>query len=266
MLLVVDVGNTQTMLGLFEGENLSHHWRLATDIHKTKDEYSLLVGSLLGNAGLAPGEVHGVGVCSVVPPLSHVFLDMAESLFSVKAILIGPGVKTGMLILYENPAEVGADRIANAIAAYHEIRGPVIIVDFGTATTFCVVSEKGEYLGGSIVPGVGISADALFARTAKLPRVAVTRPAAVIGRTTEASIQSGLFFGYLCIVEGMIQRIVSEMQFGSRPTVLATGGLATLFAGETNVIDAVDPYLTLKGVRIIYEKNATRPGRIPPKG
>jgi len=266
MLLVIDVGNTQTVLGVFEGENLSHHWRLATDICRTKDEYSLLVGSLLASAGLAPGDVDGVGVCSVVPPLSHVFLEMAESLFGVKAMLVGPGVKTGMPILYENPAEVGSDRIANALAAYYETRGPVIIVDFGTATTFCVVSEKGEYLGGSIVPGVGISADALFARTAKLPRVAVTRPATVVGRTTEASIQSGLFFGHLCIVEGMIARIVSEMQFGSKPKVLATGGLAELFAGETETIDVVDPYLTLKGVRIIYEKNAKRPGRIPPKG
>lgn len=265
MLLVIDVGNTQTVLGLFEGETLSHHWRLATDIRKTKDEYLLLVGSLLASVGLAPGDVHGVGVCSVVPPLSHVFVEMAESLFGVKAMLVGPGVRTGMPILYENPAEVGSDRIANALAAYYETRGPVIIIDFGTATTFCVVSEKGEYLGGSIVPGVGISADALFTMTAKLPRVAVMKPATVVGRTTVASIQSGLFFGYLCIVEGMIARIVSEMQFGGKPKVLATGGLAKLFAGETEVIDVVDPYLTLKGVRIIYEKNAKRPGRIPPR-
>jgi len=265
MLLVIDVGNTQTVLGLFDEENLSHHWRIATDIRKTKDEYSLLVGSLLASAGLAPDDVRGVGVCSVVPPLSHVFLEMAESLLGANAILVGPGVKTGMPILYENPAEVGSDRIANALAAYNETRGPVIIVDFGTATTFCAVSGKGEYLGGSIVPGVGISADALFARTAKLPRVAVKKPATVIGRTTVTSIQSGLFFGYLSIVEGMIARIVSEIEFKIRPKVVATGGLADLFAGETDVIDVVDPYLTLKGIRIIYEKNAKRPGRIPPR-
>jgi len=255
MLLVIDVGNTQTVIGLFDGERLAYNWRVATDIHRTADEYSLLLGSLISNAGLGPTDVRGVGVCSVVPPLSHAFLGMAKNLFGAKAMLVGPGVKTGMPILYENPAEVGSDRIANALAAYQEARGPVIIVDLGTATTFCAVSERGEYLGGSIVPGIGISADALFARAARLPRVEIRKPATVIGRTTVSSIQSGLFFGHLCIVEGMISRITSELEFETRPRVFATGGLAELFAKETDVIDVVDPYLTLKGIRIIHDKN-----------
>ena len=255
MLLVIDIGNTQTVIGVFEGDRLLHNWRVATDIRKTADEYSLLVGSLVSGAGLSPEDIRGVGICSVVPPLSYVFLRTATDLFGVRAMLVGPGVKTGMPILYENPAEVGSDRIANALAAYQEAQGPVIIVDFGTATTFCAVSESGQYLGGSIVPGIGISADALFAKTAKLPRVEINRPATVIGRTTVSSIQSGLFFGHLCIIEGMIRRIISELQFRTRPKVFATGGLAELFANETDLIDTVDPYLTLKGIRIIYDKN-----------
>lgn len=255
MLLVIDIGNTHTVMGLFEGERLAHRWRVATDIRKTADEYGLLLSSLVSRAGLPNTGVRGVGICSVVPPLSDVFMQAQKSLFGVKAMLVGPGVKTGMPILYENPAEVGSDRIANALAAYQEARGPVIIVDLGTATTFCAVSKKGEYLGGSIVPGIGISADALFARTAKLPRVEIKKPAAVIGRTTVSSIQSGLFFGHLCVVEGMITRIVSELQLGTRPRVFATGGLAELFGKETALIDVVDPDLTLKGIRIIYDKN-----------
>ena len=246
MLLVIDVGNTQTVIGLFEGEKLAYNWRLATDIHRTADEYSLLLGSLISGAGLDKADVRGVGICSVVPPLSHVFVRMSKDVFGAKPMLIGPGVKTGMPVLYENPAEVGADRIANALAAYQETQGPVIIVDFGTATTFCAVSKRGEYLGGSIVPGIGIIADALFARTARLPRVEIKKPAAVIGRTTVSSIQSGLFFGHLCVVEGMISRITAELRFETRPRVFATGGMAKLFAKETALIDAVSyTHLTL---------------------
>jgi len=255
MLLVIDIGNTQTVIGLFEGEKLAHNWRVATDIHKTTDEYSLLIGSLISRVGLSPKDIRGVGICSVVPPLSRVISRTAADLFSVSAMLVAPGVKTGMPILYENPTEVGSDRIANALAAYKEAQGPVIIVDFGTATTFCAVTDSGQYLGGSIVPGIGISADALFAKTAKLPRVEINKPTTVIGRTTVSSIQSGLFFGHLCIVEGMIKRIVSELRFKTRPRVYATGGLAELFANETDLIDTVDPYLTLNGIRIIYDKN-----------
>ncbi|MBN1593027.1 MAG: type III pantothenate kinase [Candidatus Coatesbacteria bacterium] len=255
MLLVIDIGNTQTVIGLFEGYVLDFHWRLATDIRKTSDEYSLLVGSLIAQAGLGPKDIRGVGICSVVPPLSHIFVKTAENLFGLSALLVGPGVKTGMPILYENPAEVGSDRIANSIAAYEAVHGSVIIVDFGTATTFCAISETGQYLGGSIVPGIGISADALFEKTAKLPRVEIRKPAKVIGKTTVSSIQSGLFYGHLCIVEGMIRRITEELSFKKPPQVFATGGLAVLFAKETEIIDTVDPHLTLKGIRIIYEKN-----------
>lgn len=256
MLLTIDIGNTQTTLGVFRGDVLAPTWRVHTDHRKTEDEYTLLLSSLFSSAGLSPKDVTGVGISSVVPPLSNVFRRMAASLFGARALLVEPGIKTGMPILYENPAEVGSDRIANAVAAYAEAKGPAIIVDFGTATTFCAVSGKGEYLGGSIIPGIQISADALFAKTAKLPRVDLKKPASVIGRTTVSSIQSGLFYGHISVVEGMIGRISAELGGEVRPKVFATGGLAGLFAGETSLIDIVDLNLTLKGIRILFEKNA----------
>jgi len=255
MVLVIDIGNTQIAIGVFDGERLVETWRISTDNRRTADEYSLIIRSLILVSGLELRRIDGVGICSVVPPLTPVFCRATEMLFGVKPMVVQPGIKTGMPILYENPAEVGSDRIANAVAAYDQAKGPVIIVDFGTATTFCAVSGKGEYLGGSILPGVQIGAEALFERAARLPRVEVKKPESVIGRTTVSSIQSGLFFGHICVVEGMVRLIAEKLAGRRKPKVFATGGLAQLFASETEVIDSVDPDLTLKGIRLLYEKN-----------
>ncbi|MCD6327133.1 type III pantothenate kinase [bacterium] len=255
MFVAIDIGNTQVVIGVFEGERLKNTWRISTDHRRTADEHSLLFSSLFAEAGIKPRDADGIGISSVVPPLSRVFSKMAAKIFGKEILHIAPGIKTGMPIHYDNPAEVGSDRIANAVAAYSQARRAVIIVDFGTATTFCAVSERGEYLGGSIVPGMKIGAEALFARAAKLPRVEIVKPATAIGQTTVSSIQSGLFFGHLSMVEGMIARIVDELGYESRPMVIATGGLAQLFAQDMDTIDTVDLDLTLKGIKILYEKN-----------
>ena len=253
MLLTIDVGNTNTVLGLFKGEEIAAHFRIMTHPPRTSDEYGVLAVALFREAGFDPGSVEGVAISCVVPPLSAVFEAVARERFGREPLMIEPGVKTGMPILYENPHEVGADRIVNGIAAFVRYGGPAIVIDFGTATTFDTITAKGEYLGGVIAPGLGISADALFERAARLPRVDIKRPPRVIGRNTVASMQSGIFFGYAGLVEGIVRRIRAEL--GEASKVVATGGLALAFEQEFPLVDAFDPHLTLHGLRLVYEKN-----------
>jgi type III pantothenate kinase len=253
MLLAIDVGNTNTVLGVFEGERLLSHWRVETHSGRTFDEYGILVTQLMRWSELDPGVVKAVVVSSVVPTQQLNLEKMSERFFHARPLFIGPGVKTGMPILYDNPREVGADRVVNAVAAYEKHPGGLIVVDFGTATTFDAVSPKGEYLGGSICPGVVISMEALFSHAAKLPRVEFARPPHVVGRNTVHSMQSGLVFGYVGLVDGICQRMARELAFPVK--VVATGGLAPLVAGESQMISEVDELLTLQGLRIIYGRN-----------
>lgn len=260
MLLVLDVGNTNTVLGVFEapaGENahgqLIAHWRVTTAKSQTVDEYGVLFRNLFAMNGLKVESVQGIVISSVVPPLDSTLREVCEKYFASKPLFIEPGVKTGMPVHYDNPAEVGADRIVNSVAAYEKFGGPCIIVDFGTATTFDVVSTKGEYLGGVITPGIGISADALFSRTARLPRVDVRKPPRVLATNTVNSVQSGLYYGYIGLIDGILERLIAEL--GENVTVVATGGLASLMGGGSKYIREIDDLLTLDGLRIIYERN-----------
>jgi type III pantothenate kinase len=253
LLLTIDAGNTNTVLGLHQGAELKNHWRLTTRREQTADEYEILVRNLFAAAGLSPTEVVGVCLASVVPPLTPVLVALCRQYLGQEPVVIEPGVRTGMPILYEPPGDVGADRIVNGVAAFAAYGGPVVVVDFGTATTFDVVSKKGEYVGGVICPGVGISADALFQRAARLPRVDVKNPGRVIGRSTVASMQAGLYFGYAAMVEGLIVRIKAEL--GEPTRVVATGGLAETLAGDIPSIEAVDSALTLTGLRLVWERN-----------
>jgi type III pantothenate kinase len=253
MLLTIDVGNTNTVLGVFEGPELLVHWRLTTRREQTADEYGILVRNLFASSDLAPSKIEAVALASVVPPLTPVLVELARQYLGQEPLVIGPGVKTGMPILYEPPGDVGADRIVNGVAAFAAFGGPVIVVDFGTATTFDVVTKKGEYVGGVICPGIGISADALFQRAARLPRVDVRHPGKVVGRTTVGSMQSGLYFGYAAMCEGILARIKAEL--GESPRIVATGGLAETLSSEIPSIEAVDPILTLTGLRLIWERN-----------
>jgi type III pantothenate kinase len=255
-LLAVDVGNTNTVLGLYEGSTLLRHWRLTSRRDMTSDEIALSVEGLLRAVpGSQPPD--DVIVATVVPSLRFPMRQAFRQLFDKEPVFIEPGIKTGMPILYDSPQEVGADRIVNAVAALAKVGGPCIVVDFGTATTFDVVTAKGEYLGGVIVPGIAISAEALFEKAARLWRVEIRRPDRVVGRTTSGSIQSGLYFGYLSLVDGVIDRIVREIGTDGqpKPRVIATGGLAELFAGASERIDEVDPLLTLTGLFLIHERN-----------
>ena len=253
MLLAVDTGNTHTVLGLFDGPDLKADWRIGTRKDATSDEIGILVRSLFEQGGLDPAVVDGMIVSSVVPDLNRALSAVGRKYFGREAMFVEPGVKTGIPILYENPHEVGADRIVNAVAAVHRYGAPVIVLDFGTATTFDVVSPRGEYLGGVIAPGLAISAEALFQRAARLSRVDIRRPARVIGRNTAESIQAGLFHGYVALVEGLVRRLRSEL--GVDAPVVATGGLAPVFHDDLDFLTAVDSGLTLVGLRLIWEKN-----------
>ena len=253
MLLALDVGNTNTVAGVFQGAALQAHWRLPTRRAGTSDEYAVLIKVLFDFRALDFRAVDGVIISTVVPSLQGPLEEMSRQFFRVEPLVVGPGIRTGMPILYESPREVGADRIVNAVAAFETYGGPCIVVDFGTATTFDAISERGEYLGGAICPGVGISAEALFQRAARLPRVDIARPKGVIGKTTVSSIQAGLYFGYLALVEGLVTRMREEL--APRSTVIATGGMAALVLGESKLVDHLDPLLTLVGLRILYERN-----------
>ncbi len=256
MLLVIDVGNTNIVVGLFTGDELKYHWRISTRRTLTTDEVALLIHNLFHLNDLNKEDVKGCVISSVVPPLNLPLEEMCERLFNKKPVFVGPGIKTGVSILYENPKEVGADRIVNAVAAYHKYKDALIVVDFGTATTLDCISEKGEYLGGIIAPGVTISAEALFQYASKLPKVEIAKPPQIMGRNTVNSIQSGLYYGYISMVDGLVERLIESYNW--TPKVIATGGLAKIVANDSKYIEDVDEFLTLEGLKIIYALNRPR--------
>ena len=253
MILVLDTGNTNIVLGVYHSDELIHHWRMETDRYKTEDEYGMQVKALFNHAGIDFSQIHGIIISSVVPSIMFSLERMCQKYFGLKPLIVGPGVKTGLNIKYENPREVGADRIVNAVAAIEEYGPPLIIVDFGTATTYCYINEKGDYMGGAIAPGIGISTEALFTKASKLPRIELTKPESVVGKNTISAMQAGIVFGYVGQVEGIVSRMKAQSKL--QPTVIATGGMANLIAAESSVIDKIDPYLTLKGLHLIYERN-----------
>ena len=256
MLLAFDIGNTNIVIGAFDGEHLLNHWRITSDRQKTYDEYGLLLDQLFQSSGLKRTDVDDIIISSVVPNLTDVFRTMCERYFELEPLVVGNGLKTGMSIRYDNPKEIGADRIVNAVAAIEQYGAPLIILDFGTATTFCVVNEKKEYLGGAIAPGVGISLNALVERTAQLPKVEMVVPEKVIGKTTVHAIQSGLLYGYCGMVDGMVRRIAAELNLPlNEIKVIATGGLAEVIHANSETIQIIDQMLTLKGLLLLYNRN-----------
>jgi type III pantothenate kinase len=259
MLLAIDIGNTNISYGIIDGDQLVLHLRSASVPSRTADEYAVLVRQMLALRGVDPAKISGAIIASVVPRLTETMVGLAETGFGCQPLVVGPGIRTGMPILYEDPREVGADRIVNAVAAFDWAAGAVVVVDFGTATTFDCISSAGQYLGGAIAPGIQISAEALFARASRLHRVDITRPSQVVGRNTVASMQSGIVFGYAGLVDGLCRRILDELGYPAR--IVATGGYAPLIAGQTECIEQVDPNLTLTGLRLVYERNQRSPQR-----
>lgn len=253
LIFVLDVGNTNTVLGVYEKDELKYHWRIETNRSKTEDEYGMLVKSLFEHVGIRFEDIHGIIISSVVPPIMFSLERMCQKYFHVNPLIVGPGIKTGLDIKYDNPREVGADRIVNAVAGIHEYGSPLIIVDFGTATTYCYINEKEQYMGGAIAPGIGISTEALYTRASKLPRIEIAAPDHIIGKSTVAAMQSGIFYGFVGQVDGIVSRMKAYSKI--EPKVIATGGLASLIANESETIDLVDPFLTLKGLRLIYKRN-----------
>lgn len=253
MIFVCDVGNTNIVLGVFEDDALKYHWRISTSRTKTEDEYGMLIKSLFQHVHLNITEIEGVIISSVVPSIMFTLERMFAKYFNRKPMVIGPGIKTGLNIKYTNPREVGADRVVNAVAAIHEYTPPLIIVDFGTATTYCFVDEEANYLGGAIAPGISISTEALYTQASKLPRVEIVKPDDIVGKNTVSAMQAGILYGYVGQVEGIVSRMKRRAK--KNPTVIATGGLAKLISKETNSIDIIDPFLTLKGLQVIYRRN-----------
>jgi type III pantothenate kinase len=257
MLLVIDVGNTNTVLGLYDGDQLIHDWRIRTEIDHTIDEYGMLIFNLYQSSRMKTEKIKAVNaiiISCVVPPMLNILEPLCVKYFNVKPLIVGPGIKTGMPIFYDNPKEVGADRIVNAVAAYDKYRQAAIIIDFGTATTFDYISPKGEYMGGCIAPGIMISIEALFERAAKLPRVEISKPKSVITKDTVSAMQAGIIFGYAGLIDGIVERMKAEIK--TKPLVIATGGLARVVASETKCIDKIEDMLTLEGLRIIYSLNS----------
>lgn len=257
MLLVIDVGNTNIVFGVYKNKELIHDWRISSEKQKTSDEYGLLFYQILGHKNIKPYDIEDVIISSVVPNLMHTLPNMIVRYFNREPIVVESGIKTGMNIRYDNPKEVGADRIVNAVAATKKYGGPLIIIDIGTAITFCVVNEKNDYLGGLILPGIGISAEALFTRTSKLPKIEIVKPDKVIGRNTVTSMQSGLYFGFSAMIDGIIESILEEMQCPRENiNIVATGGFSSLLLGDSKYEIIVDRYLTLDGLRIIHDMNS----------
>jgi type III pantothenate kinase len=253
MLLVVDIGNTNIALGVFEKNDLSQHWKIRSDRKKTSDEYEIILLNLLSLAHIEVMSIDSVIISSVVPPLTPVFQNLSQNLLKVNPLVVGPGLKTGMPILYENPQEVGADRVVASVAAFEKYGGPVIIVDFGTATTFDAISKEGNYLGGAIAPGIQIAAEALFLKTAKLPRIEIKKPKYAIGRTTVTSMQSGLYFGYIGLISNIIEEISKEL--GEDIKIVATGSFASQIYPDVASIEYLEPFLVLEGLKIIHDRN-----------
>lgn len=260
MILTLDIGNTNIKTALFEGAEMAHYWRISTSLSKTSDEYGILLMNMFAHESVKPEEVEGIVISSVVPTINFTIEHMCQNYFHMQPMMVAPGIKTGINIKYENPRELGSDRIANAVAAYVQYGGPCIFIDFGTATTFGVVDENGSFLGGSIFPGIKVASEALVSGTAKLPRFAIEKPESVIGRTTLTNLQSGMYYGYVGLVKHIVQKMKQEL--GRQDAiVVATGGMALLISEESKVIDKLDGLLTLKGLRMIYERNKAE-GRI----
>lgn len=253
MILVFDVGNTNIVLGVYKDDELISHWRIATDKNRTSDEYGMLINNLFNHDQMSRDDIKAIVVSSVVPPLMSTLEHMSLRYFNINPLIVGPGVKTGISIKYDNPKEVGADRIVNAMAGLEQYGGPLIIVDFGTATTFCVINKQGEYLGGAIAPGIGISTEALFTKAAKLPRIELIKPKTVISKNTVSSMQAGVIYGFVGQVDEIVSRIKQEL--GTEAFVVATGGLARLMSEESRTIEKVDPFLTLEGLKLVYHRN-----------